>query len=1063
MVTNTKEKINEEYAFQIVKPPQPETPLLEVRLVKYPIYKGYRTVTERGEKKNTRGLIIGLTLGASDLIFQLKGAAAVGGALFVGAWFTAVKWKPAERTVQHNIEIKDQKDMIPLAHKRIKAYATSISQEWQVSTNINGQVALDLSETAHLVEEGSDLHLTFESLEDPKISNSFTIEADFFSGLNKYYASIHPPDLRTDVKFDESGSFINNQMIDGAEKSFLVVTVENRGEGQALDVKLFIDNSNPDVAISPSVQIGTILPGEKIEKRIPLAAMMDISDGQAVFTVQTKEQRRYDARPMQLQIPVRHLDKPKFELTTLQINDARIGLAAGNGNGIPENGETIELVGFIKNIGVGRAYDAVYALTNLPQELEVIQESEKIGTLLPGQSVKAKTVFKIPSTYTAKTIPLSIKISDALNADVLEKRQTLSMGINLPILAYQFVKPPIIHNGEQVKIQMIPENAGKLAANNIEVQITSPDAVTLTDNYFRFPSLAPGSKATTQVVTVAIPRTYSKPSITLNVKMNQSNFEGLTRTETLPLELRKPELQISERLFDANQNSRIEQGEKIELTVTVTNNGQLSAENVSLNLETTDARFNRQKPLGIIPPLSSQETKFILEIPWGIQPGAFPMTIIASQDDYSSVTRTLNYEIAGGEAIVQTLSGQPSPATLAVPSLAVGAGANNNQAPTIFVQNPAENGLIVELPALLEINFGDDRYLSQARVYLNGELIYDSQNDLDSRAQIEGSGGKLLAIKRSLQYLKTGNNILEITASDNANEVSSQTRHFSYQPGTQISGGIVLNPAIDIEGDIPQTNAKNLDAIAVILGVEQYKDIPKVTYARRDAALFREYAVHVLGVPDDASHIYYKTDADVTGGEFRKLFGRGNWLEKHISPASDIYIYYAGHGAPDIDSKTPYLIPYEGDANYVVSTGFGLDEIYEKLGQLNARSITVFLDACFSGLTRDNEMLLADARPVGISLESPVLRSQKMVTFSAASGSQISNGYPAMQHGLFTYFLLKGLKGEADQNGNKEITVGELEAYLVANVQRISGSFGSNREQRPQVMGMDKGRVVVKY
>lgn len=172
-----------------------------------------------------------------------------------------------------------------------------------------------------------------------------------------------------------------------------------------------------------------------------------------------------------------------------------------------------------------------------------------------------------------------------------------------------------------------------------------------------------------------------------------------------------------------------------------------------------------------------------------------------------------------------------------------------------------------------------------------------------------------------------------------------------------------------------------------------------------------------------------------------------------------MYIYYAGHGAPH--DKTPYIIPYDGDPNYPSQTGFSLDRLYEELSELNVKSITVFIDACFSGTTRENKMLLADARPAVIVVESPALRSEIMTVFTGSTGNQISSSYPAKKHGLFTYYLLKGIRGEADNNGDKSLTVEELENYIVSNVKNTAGLL--DREQTPQVHSKDKQRIIVKY
>jgi len=267
--------------------------------------------------------------------------------------------------------------------------------------------------------------------------------------------------------------------------------------------------------------------------------------------------------------------------------------------------------------------------------------------------------------------------------------------------------------------------------------------------------------------------------------------------------------------------------------------------------------------------------------------------------------------------------------------------------------------------------------------------------------------------------------------------------------------------SVDVELNIPEAKQKNPNAVAIIFGVEQYRNIANATYAKRDAQFFKEYAIKVLGVTDDNNHIYFRTDDEVTRNEFEKLFTENGWLSKRIKPSSDIYIYYSGHGAPDVKEKTPFLLPSDGDVNYPQQTGYSLHKLYEFLSNCNVQSITVFIDACFSGGARENKMLLADARPIGVSVEIPSIHSEKLVVFAASTGEQFSSGYPAKKHGLFSYYLLKGLRGEADADKDKKLTVEEMQSYLVENVTQTAGQL--DREQTPTLIGINKQRVLVKY
>jgi len=263
---------------------------------------------------------------------------------------------------------------------------------------------------------------------------------------------------------------------------------------------------------------------------------------------------------------------------------------------------------------------------------------------------------------------------------------------------------------------------------------------------------------------------------------------------------------------------------------------------------------------------------------------------------------------------------------------------------------------------------------------------------------------------------------------------------------------------IDVEMNIPKTGMKNNDAIAVIFGVENYKNVSAVTFAKRDATYIKEYFEKVLGIPDN--RIYFKTDDDVGKAEFDKVFSKDGWLDKRVKEGkTDLYIYYAGHGAPDIKKNKAYLIPYDGDPNYASQTGYEMGELYEQLGSLGARSTTVFLDACFTGANRESEILLAGARPVFMEVDASATRD--VTVFSAAGGKEISSAWPEKKHGLFSYYLMKGMRGDADANNDKQITVGELGNYVKENVSDMAGML--DREQTPGLQTLDEGKILISY
>ena len=171
-----------------------------------------------------------------------------------------------------------------------------------------------------------------------------------------------------------------------------------------------------------------------------------------------------------------------------------------------------------------------------------------------------------------------------------------------------------------------------------------------------------------------------------------------------------------------------------------------------------------------------------------------------------------------------------------------------------------------------------------------------------------------------------------------------------------------------------------------------------------------------------------------------------NWLKQVIDAYGEdtrVIFYYAGHGIPDEAEKTAYLLPVDGYGNDV-STGYKLDGLYSALGNLPSKSVTVFLDACFSGANRDGQML-ASARGVAIKAKSsaPV---GNMVVFSAAQGNETAYPNNEQQHGMFTYYLLKKIK---ETKG--DVTYKELSDYVIDKVCKQS-ILVNRKSQTPTVV-----------
>ena len=96
-------------------------------------------------------------------------------------------------------------------------------------------------------------------------------------------------------------------------------------------------------------------------------------------------------------------------------------------------------------------------------------------------------------------------------------------------------------------------------------------------------------------------------------------------------------------------------------------------------------------------------------------------------------------------------------------------------------------------------------------------------------------------------------------------------------------------------------------------------------------------------------------------------------------------------------------------------------KLFEEINNLNPKSVTIFFDACYSGTSRDNKTLIASARPVKILKDVENNIPENFTIFSASQLNQMSSGLKNGEHGIFSYYLMKGLEGLADQNKDKKI------------------------------------------
>jgi len=237
------------------------------------------------------------------------------------------------------------------------------------------------------------------------------------------------------------------------------------------------------------------------------------------------------------------------------------------------------------------------------------------------------------------------------------------------------------------------------------------------------------------------------------------------------------------------------------------------------------------------------------------------------------------------------------------------------------------------------------------------------------------------------------------------------------------------------------------DDFALIVGIERYRSLPEASYAEHDAQAFRRYAGEVLGVPEENTIVLTGERAART--DLAKYLEE--WLPRNVTEESRVYFYYSGHGAPDPAKGAAYLVPWDGDPTFLQTSAYPLSRLYDRLQRLKAREVVVMLDACFSG-AGGRSVIAQGLRPLVLVKEAVLPKTSKLTILTAASGEEVAGSHDASRHGLFTYYLLKGLAGEAALDGH--VQAGGLHDYVHKNVLRAARR--QNREQNPALRAPDK-------
>jgi hypothetical protein len=282
--------------------------------------------------------------------------------------------------------------------------------------------------------------------------------------------------------------------------------------------------------------------------------------------------------------------------------------------------------------------------------------------------------------------------------------------------------------------------------------------------------------------------------------------------------------------------------------------------------------------------------------------------------------------------------------------------------------------------------------------------------------------------------------------------------------------GVRMPPAAS--GDVPAPPPGAVAAgtrYAVVIGISRYRAKQlALKHARADAeAVYAFLTGPAGGVAKD--HARLLVDDQATLQNVKAALGE--FLAKRAQPQDTVIVYYAGHGAPEADLSgyaddgvEKYLVPVDADPAALFTTGLSMGELERILRRIEARRLVVFLDSCFSGAASPGSRTftaVSGGRRVAVTSEflRRLARGSGRIVITASAPNEVSLESDASGHGLFTQFLLSGLRGDAARPDGA-VTVLSLYQYLDAQLPVAARASGMS--QHPALIGrVDEDIVLV--
>ena len=368
---------------------------------------------------------------------------------------------------------------------------------------------------------------------------------------------------------------------------------------------------------------------------------------------------------------------------------------------------------------------------------------------------------------------------------------------------------------------------------------------------------------------------------------------------------------------------------------------------------------------------------------------------------------------------------------------------------TVELRYPDDGARLAEAATVVVGAAASSKGLAKVSVTLNGAEVLPAE---------QGARAGQTSVSLTVPVtLRGGANVIVVSATDGEGQVRQVVRSVTYQPPV-----VAAAPAAPAAPAKPQPQRW-----AVVIGVGGYEnsDIPRLTYAVPDAEAVYQVLTGPGGFKKD--RVLLLTDKTEKKPTLRNIkWALGTFLARSAGKDDVVLIYFAGHGAPEVDQRglerdglAKYLIPADADPDDLFSTALPMDDIQTIFGRIEAERVVTFIDACYSGAAGGRTFASKKTRATNLDdlfLER-LTRAKGRAIITASRPAEVSLELPELGHGVFTYFLVRGLEGAADLNRDGIVVLQELYEYVEQQVSRKARAAGG--KQNPVMKGELEGSL----